>query len=115
MKKVDLFLKEISCIYFFFRIFLFQKLERFSQNLVKIWKINSKILGILKTLQLAMNILNDLKKIKVEITNGLRIRSKCDWPKHCEKSSNFFFSLEKSQMFWRMQNDPIFSSTRFPL
>ena len=36
-----------------------------------------------------------------KITNGLRIRSKCDWAKHREKSSIFFLNLEKS---WAAQN-----------
>ena len=40
---------------------------------------------------------NGLEKIYAEITNGLRIRSKCDWTKHREKSSIFFLNLEKSR------------------
>ena len=28
--------------------------------------------------------------------NGIKIRSKCDWYKHGEKSSKFFLNLEKS-------------------
>ena len=37
-----------------------------------------------------------LDKIYQEKTNSIRIRSKCNWYKHGEKSSNFFLNLEKS-------------------
>ena len=38
-----------------------------------------------------------LDKIYQEKTNGVRIRSKCNWYEHGEKSSNFFLNLEKSR------------------
>ena len=38
-----------------------------------------------------------LDKIYQEKTNAIRIRSKCNWYEHGEKSSNFFLNLEKSR------------------
>ena len=38
-----------------------------------------------------------LDKIYQEKGNGIRIRSKCNWYKHGEKSSKFFLNLEKSR------------------
>ena len=38
-----------------------------------------------------------LDKIYQEKANGNRIRSKCNWYEHGEKSSKFFLNLEKSQ------------------
>ena len=38
-----------------------------------------------------------LDKIYQEKINGIRIRSKCNWYEHGEKSSKFFLSLEKSR------------------
>ena len=38
-----------------------------------------------------------LDKIYQEKTNGIRIKSKCNWYEHGEKSSNFFLNLEKSR------------------
>ena len=38
-----------------------------------------------------------LDKIYQEKTNGIRIRSKCNWYEHGEKSSKFFLNLEKSR------------------
>ena len=38
-----------------------------------------------------------LDKIYQEKTNGIRIRSKCNWYEHGEKSSIFFLNLEKSR------------------
>ena len=38
-----------------------------------------------------------LDKIYQEKANGIRIRSKCNWYKHGEKSSKFFLNLEKSR------------------
>ena len=32
-----------------------------------------------------------------EKANGIRIRSKCDWYKYGEKSTNFFLNLEKTR------------------
>ena len=37
-----------------------------------------------------------LDKIYQEKANGIRIRSKCNWYEHGEKSSKFFLNLEKS-------------------
>ena len=37
-----------------------------------------------------------IDKIYQEKTNGIRIRSKCNWYEHGEKSSKFFLNLEKS-------------------
>ena len=39
------------------------------------------------------NLIRSTKKKK----NGIRIRSKCNWYEHGEKSSNFFLNLEKSR------------------
>ena len=39
-----------------------------------------------------------LDKIYHEKTNGIRIRSKCNWYDYGEKSSNFFLNLEKSRV-----------------
>ena len=38
-----------------------------------------------------------LDKIYQEKANDIRIRSKCNWYKHGEKSSNFFLNVEKSR------------------
>ena len=38
--------------------------------------------------------LEQIYKIKA---NGIKIRSKCEWYKHGEKSSKFFLNLEKSR------------------
>ena len=38
-----------------------------------------------------------LDKIYQEKGNGIRIRSKCNWYKHGEKSSKFFLNLVKSR------------------
>ena len=40
---------------------------------------------------------NKLDKIYEQKVNGIRIRSKCDWYKHGEKSSKFFLNLEKTR------------------
>ena len=40
---------------------------------------------------------NELDAIYNHITEGIRIRSKCDWYKHSEKSSKFFLNLEKQR------------------
>ena len=37
-----------------------------------------------------------LDKIYQEKLNGIRIRSKCSWYEHGEKSSKIFLNLEKS-------------------
>ena len=43
------------------------------------------------------SIKNELDAIYDHIAEGIRIRSKCDWYKHSEKSTNFFFNLETQQ------------------
>ena len=40
---------------------------------------------------------NKLDKIYKQKINGIRIRSKCDWYEHGEKSSKFFPNLEKTR------------------
>ena len=59
----------------------------------------------LKTLETRPDFINDpkytetnekLDKIYQEKINGFRIRSKCNWYEHGEKSSKIFLSLEKS-------------------
>ena len=60
----------------------------------------------LKTLETSTNFVDNpfrvpkltkkIDKIYQEKTNGIRIRSKCDWYKHGEKSSKIFLNLEKS-------------------
>ena len=37
-----------------------------------------------------------LDQLYEEKANGIRIRSKCDWYKHGEKSTKFFVNLEKT-------------------
>ena len=60
----------------------------------------------LKTLESRSNFVNNpeyteinekLDKIYQKKANGIRIRSKCNWYEHGEKSSNFFLDLEKSR------------------
>ena len=60
----------------------------------------------LKTLEISTNFVDNpeytkinekLDKIYHEKTNDIRIRSKCDWYKHREKSSKIFLNLEKSR------------------
>ena len=38
---------------------------------------------------------NELGTIYDHITEGIRIKSKCDWYEHSEKSTKFFLNLEK--------------------
>ena len=40
---------------------------------------------------------NELDEIYDHIAEGIRIRSKCDWYKHGEKSTKFFLNLEKQR------------------
>ena len=40
---------------------------------------------------------NKLNKIYEQKINGIRIRSKCDWYEHGEKSSKLFLNLEKTR------------------
>ena len=40
---------------------------------------------------------NELDVIYDHITEGIRIRSKCDWYEHREKSTKFILNLEKQQ------------------
>ena len=38
-----------------------------------------------------------LEQIYEKKTNGINIRSKCEWYQHGEKSSKFFLNLEKNR------------------
>ena len=40
---------------------------------------------------------NELETIYDHIADGIRIRSKCEWYEHGEKSKNFFLYLEKER------------------
>ena len=40
---------------------------------------------------------NELDPIYDHITEGIRIRSKCEWYEHSEKSTKFFLNLEKQK------------------
>ena len=40
---------------------------------------------------------NELDAIYDHITRGVRIRSKCEWYEHSEKSTKFFLNLEKQR------------------
>ena len=40
---------------------------------------------------------NELDAIYDHITEGIRIRSKCEWYEHSEKSTKFFLNLEKQR------------------
>ena len=40
---------------------------------------------------------NELDAIFDHITEGIRIRSKCKWYEHSEKSTKFFLNLEKQR------------------
>ena len=40
---------------------------------------------------------NELDAIYDHITEGIRIRSKCDWYEHSEKSTKLFLNLEKQR------------------
>ena len=39
----------------------------------------------------------EIKEIYGEISNGIKIRSKCNWYKFGEKSNKFFLTIQKSQ------------------
>ena len=43
------------------------------------------------------NFENELDEIYDHIAEGIRIRSKCDWYEHGEKSAKFFLKLEKQR------------------
>ena len=40
----------------------------------------------------------EINEIYDEISNGIKIRSKCDWYKFGEKSNKFFFTIEKRRV-----------------
>ena len=40
---------------------------------------------------------NELETIYDHIADGIRIRGKCEWYEHGEKSTNFFLGLEKKR------------------
>ena len=79
----------------------------FSKGIARNKKIERTYLeNKLKTLENSPNFVNNpeyietyekLDKIYQEKTNGIRIRSKCNWYEHGEKSSKFFLNLEKSR------------------
>ena len=56
-----------------------------------------------------INCRNKLDKIYEQKSNGMRIRSKCDWHEYGEKSSKFFLNLEKSRpaqrTIWNITKD----------
>ena len=80
----------------------------FSKGIARNKKIERTYLeNKLKTLENSPNFVNNpeyietyekLDKIYQEKANGIRIRSKCNWYKHGEKSSKFFLNLEKSRV-----------------
>ena len=41
---------------------------------------------------------NELDTTYDHITDDIRIRSKCDWYEHSEKSTKFFLNLEKQRL-----------------
>ena len=79
----------------------------FSKDIARNKKIERTYLeNKLKTLESRPNFVNSpeytetnekLDKIYQEKANGIRIRSKCNWYEHGEKSSKFFLNLEKSR------------------
>ena len=79
----------------------------FSKGIARNKKIERTYLeNKLKTLENSPSFVNNpeyietnekLDKIYQEKANGIRIRSKCNWYKHGEKSSKFFLNLEKSR------------------
>ena len=64
-------------------------------------KILKKCLGEGDNLSKYYAIKNELDSIYDHITESIRIRSKCDWYEHSEKSTKFFLNLEKQR---RAQN-----------
>ena len=44
------------------------------------------------------NYKNELETIYDHIADGIKIRSKCEWYEHGEKSTKFFLNLEKKQV-----------------
>ena len=77
----------------------------FSKGIVRNKKTERTYLeNKLKTLENSTSFVNNpeylktnekLDKIYQEKTNGITIRSKCNWYEHREKSSKFFLNLEK--------------------
>ena len=64
------------------------------------WKINKKTLENSPSFvdnPEYIETIEKLDKIYQQKTNGVRIRSKCNWYEHGEKSSKFFLNLEKSR------------------
>ena len=43
---------------------------------------------------------NEFEKIYDNISEGVKIRSKCSWYQYGEKSTKFFYGLEKKNAFW---------------
>ena len=79
----------------------------FSKDIARNKKIEKTYLeNKLKILESRPNFVNSpeytetnekLDKIYQEKANGIRIRSKCNWYEHGEKSSKYFLNLEKSR------------------
>ena len=81
----------------------------FSKGIARNKKIERTYLeNKLKTLENSPSFVNNpeyietnekLDKIYQEKANGIRIKSKCNWNEHGEKSSKFFLNLKKSRAF----------------
>ena len=67
-------------------------------NLENHQKIFEKCLGEDDNLSKYNAIKNKLDEIFDHITEGIRIRSKCDWYEHIEKSTKFLLNLEKQRV-----------------
>ena len=70
-------------------------LWKFNKSLIKNENYRKQIKTLIKNV--LDNLALKLNKIYKEKTNGNRLRSKCDWYEHGEKSSNFCLNLEKSR------------------
>ena len=68
------------------RINLEQELKNLENNLI--FKENGKFYSHYR---------NELETIYDHIAEGIRIRSKCEWYEHGEKSTKFFLNHEKSR------------------
>ena len=70
-----------------------KKEKMFLENKLKKLEINTNCMENLEYIDCR----NKLDKIYEQKINGIRIRSKCDWYEHGEKSSKFFLNLEKTR------------------
>ena len=66
-------------------------------NLENQLKILEKNLDEEDNLSKYNNIKNELDAIYDSITEGIRIRSKCNWYEHSQKLTKYFLNLEKQQ------------------